>query len=190
VLAISGGGQSALQFALRHPARCRALMLISACTAPIEAKLPLRFYLLRLAARFPWLLRAMASEQPLEARLRRAIRNPAQRARLQADADALALFDELQGATVRHMPERMAGTLNDIANSRAHFKYPLERIAPPVLLAHGDADEVAPFAASAEFADRNPGAQLLRLRDGEHVALFTHRGEVQAAVAELLDRVG
>jgi hypothetical protein len=29
----------------------------------------------------------------------------------------------------------------------------------------------------------------VRLRDGEHVALFTHRGEVMAAVEELLDRL-
>ena len=53
VIAISGGGQCALQFALRHPGRCCSLVMISACSAPIAVRLPLRFHLLGLIAHLP-----------------------------------------------------------------------------------------------------------------------------------------
>src|SRR5690242_15635967 len=44
VVAISGGGQCALQFALRHPERCSALVMISACSASLTVRIPLAFH--------------------------------------------------------------------------------------------------------------------------------------------------
>src|SRR5262245_38660028 len=35
-VAVSAGGPSALQFALRHPDRCRALILVSCCTGKLD----------------------------------------------------------------------------------------------------------------------------------------------------------
>jgi len=182
-LAISGGGQSALQFALRHPARCRGLILVSACTAPLSAALPLRFHLLRLAARWPWLLQKMAAGQSLDDRLRRSVLNPTHRQRLRDNAEALALFEELQAATMGRMAERLPGTMNDVANSRQPFAYPFKQLQCPVLLAHGTADTVVPITLSEQLALRAPKAKLLTLDEGEHVALFTHRDEIRRHVA-------
>lgn len=189
VLAISGGGQSALQFALRHPGRCRALILISACTAPLTAPLPFRFHLFKLAARWPWLLRRMAANQSLDARLARSVKDPHHRSRLREDPIALALFDELQSATLSRLPKRMPGTLNDVHHSRAPFHYPVDQIQSPILLAHGDADAVVPVILSRQFAAAAPHAVFLCLEGGEHVALFTHNQQIRAAVTAFFTRL-
>jgi pimeloyl-ACP methyl ester carboxylesterase len=52
VIAASGGGQCALQFALRHPGRCAALVMISACSATLTEPVPFRFRLMTFLARF------------------------------------------------------------------------------------------------------------------------------------------
>ena len=46
VLAVSGGGPCALQFALRHPDRCWGLVLVSTCSGRIESRVPLAFHLI------------------------------------------------------------------------------------------------------------------------------------------------
>ncbi|KQW52206.1 hypothetical protein ASD88_06350 [Pelomonas sp. Root662] len=54
------------------------------------------------------------------------------------------------------------------------LRYPLrtdrviERIRGPVLLVHGDRDEVIPFAESAKLQAVLPGARLLRIEGGSH----------------------
>jgi pimeloyl-ACP methyl ester carboxylesterase len=48
VMAVSGGGPCALQFSLRHPQRCWALVMASACSAPLVSRPPLSFRLLPL----------------------------------------------------------------------------------------------------------------------------------------------
>lgn len=53
VMAVSGGGPSAIHFALRHPARCAGLVLASTTGAPVEDRPPLAFYLLPLLVRWP-----------------------------------------------------------------------------------------------------------------------------------------
>jgi pimeloyl-ACP methyl ester carboxylesterase len=87
---------------------------------------------------------------------------------------------------MERMPERLPGTELDIATSRADLRYPLERIAAPVLAIHGTADRGAPFAQAQAVAARVPGAELLAIEGGEHVALFTHLGEIRARVGPFL----
>lgn len=186
VIAVSGGGQCALQFVLRHPERCWGLILISACTAPLDTPLPWRFHLLTLLARFPGLaarLRRRAAENP-EASARRAIPNDELCRRTLRDPIAGSLLTELQLSTMEHLVQRLPGTRNDIAQSRRPFHYPVERIAVPVLLVHGTADVLVPFAASQALAARLPNAELLALEGAPHVALFTHLREIQSRVTE------
>ncbi len=66
--------------------------------------------------------------------------------------------------------------------------YPLEEIAVPVLIVHGTADRLVPFAQHAKaLSSRIPGAELLAIEGGEHVALFTHREVVKAQVTAFLN---
>jgi pimeloyl-ACP methyl ester carboxylesterase len=187
-MAISGGGQCALQFALRYPERCWGLVMISACSAPITERLPLRFHMFKLMARFPAFaarIRKKAEQDP-DAAARRAIPDDGVRARTLADPEAGALFRALTASTMDRMEQRMPGTVNDVRQSRRPFDYPLERIVPPLLVVHGTADRAAPFAAGKALAGKVPGAEILAIEGGEHVSIFTHRSEILPRVTQFL----
>jgi pimeloyl-ACP methyl ester carboxylesterase len=189
VAAVSGGGPSAIAFALRHPRRCRALVLVSACTVGrIDVRLPLAWHLMKLAARVPPLvsaLRRRTARDPEEA-ARRSISDPALRARTVGDPEAGTLLAALQASTLDRVALRLPGTEDDIATSRAALGADLERLSVPVLAVHGTADRAAPFAQAEAVAARVPGAELLAIAGGEHVALFTHLAEVRARVGPFL----
>jgi pimeloyl-ACP methyl ester carboxylesterase len=56
------------------------------------------------------------------------------------------------------------------------------------LIVHGTADRLVPYDLhAAVLAKAIPGAECLTLPGGEHVAIFTHRAEVRARVAALLE---
>jgi pimeloyl-ACP methyl ester carboxylesterase len=192
VMAVSGGGPSAIQFALRHPARCRGLVLVSTCGDRVDSRLPLAFHVLRLAARWPWLAGKMerkASADP-EASLRRSIPDAALRERTLADPEAGSLLRELVASTSDRMALRLPGTLVDVAVTRTR-SFPLEEIAVPALVVHGTKDPLVPFARHGKvLAERIPGAELLALEGGEHVAIFTHRAEARRRVVPFLERCG
>ena len=186
VAAVSAGGPSALQFALRHPGRCRGLVLISACSSRLEVRPPLNFYLLLLLARFPSMVRRMSRrvESDPDSAARRAMPDPALRAMVLNDPEVAPMFRENQLDTVRRMHERLAGTRNDIAQTRKEFVYPVEQIAAPSLIVHGVEDRVVPFAQSQSLAARIPGAELLAIAGGAHISLFAHRRIIQPRVAD------
>ncbi|BDG03148.1 alpha/beta fold hydrolase [Anaeromyxobacter oryzae] len=188
VIAVSGGGPSALQLALDHPERCWGLVVVSSVCRRVETRLPLAWHLMKLTARCGPLVAAMrrrAARDPEEA-ARRSIRDPALRARTLRDPEAGPLLRELQLSTLDRMPRRLAGTENDVAVTRGELSFPLERLAVPLLVVHGTDDAAAPFAQGEELAARVPGAELLAIPGGEHVSIFTHRDLVRARVARFL----
>ncbi len=187
VVAVSGGGPSALQLALRHPELCWGLVLVSTCSGVMAERIPLRFHLMKLLARIP-AFAAMARRQldrDPEAAAARSIPDPALRARTLADPEAWPLLLALMRSTSDRMGARLAGTDNDIRVTR-RTTYPLERIAAPALVVHGTADSVASFDHGAALAARIPGAELLAIEGGEHVSIFTHREVVRERVTKFL----
>ena len=188
VMAVSGGGPCALQFALRYPNRCWALVLVSTCSGKIESRVPLAFHVVKFLARWRWgaaALRRRAERDP-EAAARRSIPDPVLRTRTLQDPETGPLFMSLLGSTSDRMALRLPGTENDIRVTRT-TTYPLEQIAVPVLIVHGTADRLVPFAQHGKtLATRIPGAELLAIEGGEHVAIFTHRAAVRARVTQFL----
>ena len=188
-IAVSGGGQSALQFALRHPGRCSALVMISACSATLTGPVPFRFRMMTLMARFPVLLAALnrrAAANPA-ALARRAIPDPVLCEQTLRDPETGPLLRAHLASVSDRMPARLPGTRNDIANARAHFDYPLAAIATPALIVHGTADEAVPFAHAQRLAATLPGAELLTIPGGMHTSLFTHRALIQARVRTFIE---
>ena len=188
VLAVSGGGPCALQFALRHPDRSWGLVLVSTCSGKIETPVPLVFHLIVFLARWPWFAAALRrrAERDPQAAARRSIADPTTRARTLQDPEAGPLFTALLQSTADRMALRLPGTENDIRVTRT-TTYPLERIAVPTLVVHGTADRLVPFPQHGRvLATRIPGAELLAIEGGEHVAIFTHRATVWARVTAFL----
>ena len=187
VMAVSGGGPSAIHFALRHRDRCWGLVLVSTCADRLDTRPPFSFAIRKLLMRVPGMAaaaRRKVLEDP-ESVARRSVTNPQLFERLQRDTDAWALLCELQASTTDRMTKRFRGTDNDVHVSRTR-SYPLEEIRVPTLVVHGSADPHVPFESNgAVFGRRIPGAKLLVLEGGEHAAIFTHRQEAQAEVRDL-----
>jgi pimeloyl-ACP methyl ester carboxylesterase len=187
VIAVSGGGPSALAFALRHSGRCRALVLVSACTARLTARMPLRFHVMRLLARWPKLLALLgAAARDPERAAGRSIADPQARAALMNDPEARALFMALTLTIPDRLASRLPGTENDYRRFSSSDDYPLEQIAVPVLAVHGTGDRIVAFSHARGLADRVPGAELLAIEGGEHVCLFTHRKVIRERVRKFL----
>lgn len=184
VVAISGGGQCALQFAIRHPGRCRRLVMISACSAPLSGRVPLGFHLMRAAAWAPGLVAAMrrrAARDP-DSAARRSIPDAALRTRTLNHPEAGPLLRALRQSVLTDMRTRLPGTRNDIEQSRRPFSYAVEVVAAPVLIVHGTADEVVPFRQAEALAGRIRRAELFAIDEGRHVSLFTHLDAVRERV--------
>lgn len=188
VIAISGGGPTALQFALRHPDRCQALVMISACSETLYVPPPLRWYIMKLMAHIPFVTRAMRRklEQDPESAAQRSIRDDVLRRRTLDDPEVGPLFRALQLSVMDRMAQRLAGSENDIRQTRAEMRYPLESITAPTLIVHGTSDAVVPFEQAESLAGRVPGAELMRIEGGEHVSIFTHREVIRERVSRLL----
>lgn len=188
IMAISGGGPSAIQFALRHRVRCWGLVLISTCAGKVDTPIPLSFQLMKLLVRWPAFAAMMKrrTEKDLERALRRSIADPGLRARTLRDPQVRPLIEELLVGGFDRMALRLPGTDNDIRITRT-TTYPLEQIAVPVLVVHGTKDRLVPFRQHGKLlAARIPGAQLLAVEGGEHMSIFTHRDEVRARVTRFL----
>lgn len=188
VLAISAGGPSAVQFVVRHRTRCRALILISACTGRLAVRLPLRVRALRTLARWPglvaFLLRRAARDPERLARL--LIDDPNACAAIRDDPDARGLLIELLRDILGQLAPRMRGTEHDLRLLAEISDYPLEKIAVPVLALHGTADQIVSFSHAEAVAARVPGADVVAIDGGEHVCLFTHRDLVRTHVRDFL----
>jgi pimeloyl-ACP methyl ester carboxylesterase len=184
VMAVSGGGPSALQFALGHRDRCWGLVVISSVCSRVDVRLPLAWHLMKLTARCRPLVAAMRrkAERDPERAARRSIPDPALRARTVGDPEVGPLLLALQLSTMDRMPLRLPGTENDVATTRGDLSFPLERVSVPTLVVHGTSDSAAPFAQGQAMAARIPGAELLAIEGGEHVSIFTHRAEARARV--------
>lgn len=196
----SGGGPAGYRVAVRHPERVTALVANAAVSQAYEAPhQDLATRLMFTTAPGQWLLRLIAAHQPeqyvraeldsegdltkeqLDRRVEEVLADPAKR-----DL-ALAL-----GPTAVPDAHRRAGYRNDLDQFAAITSLELEKITAPTLVLQGTADSDLPPAQSTFAADTIPGAELLTLDTGTHLALYTHpdAAGAQARVVEFLTRGG
>jgi len=188
-LAVSGGGPCALQFASRHSQRCWALVMVSACSATLEGRVPLMFQVLKFAARWPAAIRFLSrrAESDPERAARRSIRDAAVRLRTVNDPEAGSMLSELSKSSFERMRLRLEGTENDIRQTRTRMNFHLNEITAPVLVIHGTDDLLVPYSSNAvALAEQVRGAELLTIEGGEHVCLFTHLAEIRGKVSRFL----
>lgn len=192
VSAVSAGGPSAIQFALRHPERCRGLVLISCCTGhmAVPPELMKRLPVLRLMAKFSWLttfMRWRTARNPARSSIR-SIADEGVRNRTLTHPEAGPLLQALKLSVFDNMAGRLEGTINDMRQFEAITSLPLEELTVPILVVHGTGDRVVPFAHGERVAKLASRAELMTIEDGEHVAVFTHLDAIRSRVAYFFTR--
>jgi len=188
-IAVSGGGPIALQFALRHAERCRALVMISACSSRLDVPLPLQWYVMKLIARIPGVTTAMRRriEKDPEKAAKRSIPDDVLRKQTVRDPETGPLFLALQTSTLDRMSARLSGSENDIRQTRSDMSWTLDSLTTPTLVIHGTSDKIVPFAQAQALARQVRNAELMAIEEGEHVCIFTHRNQVRAEIDDFLN---
>lgn len=185
VAAVSAGGPSAIQFALRHPDRCAGLILVSTATGPLEtaadflARLRKMAWISRVPGLIP-LLRRRSVRHPL-ANAMRSIADADLAARTLAHPAAGPLLAAVMASTLHHTARRLPGTTTDTRHYQAMRAPPAADLAVPVLAIHGDADPVVPVSHARRVLAA-PRAASLILPGGGHMVLFSHLDEIRSAV--------
>ncbi|MCE3550676.1 alpha/beta hydrolase [Pseudonocardia sp. RS11V-5] len=198
VLAWSGGGPSGYRFAVRHPARVDALVAFAAVSqAYHDPHTDLATRLLFTTGAGRWLLRLLAAHQPRQY-IAGALSGEGDLTREQLARRVEEVFTDpvkrdfvlAIGPTASQDRSRRAGYRNDLEQFAAITSLELEKITAPTLLVHGGADNDVPPAHSAFAAATIPGAELLTLDAGTHLALYTHpdAASAQARVVDFLLR--
>ena len=181
VFGTSGGGPSALQFALRYPDRCWGLILLSAISQPIPAFPPIMQQTTEKIVPYfdfiPWL---MFNTPFLFVLIDRNTRT-----QIGNDANKKSLLKRLM-KTLFPISLRVEGGLNDVSQIAKMPIYPLEKISAPALVVHGDGDTIVPFTQGQWSASTIPDAQFLPIEDGQHFSYITHIEKVKPAMIEFL----
>lgn len=198
VFSLVGGGPAGYRMAVRHPDRVSALVANAAVSQAYHvADQDLATRLMFTTGAGRWLLRLLAAHQPkqyisgalagegdltkeqLAQRVEEVFVDPVKR------DFVLAL-----GPTTEQDKTRRDGYRNDLAQFADITSLELERITAPTLVVQGTADSDLPPAQSTFAAETIPGAELLTLDTGTHLALFTHpdAAATQARVVDFLLR--
>jgi pimeloyl-ACP methyl ester carboxylesterase len=175
VVGLSGGGPSALQFALRHPDRCNGLIMLSAVAKhysenevnqllpPVRRLLKMMSDRLLLFNPFVFVLITLSEAFP--------------------QVVSPDFFHSLAMSGLR-----LTGYDNDMAQFDKITNYPLEHIHVPTLALHGTADADLPIAHAELVAAKVPGARLIRAEGGGHMffGTYVHGDMSQTAMREFL----
>ncbi len=194
----SGGGPSAYRLAVRYPERVRSLVAFAAVSQAYPTP-RLKFIDRLLLQTRPGnkLLSYLAAKQPeqfvsgvlasegslskplLKERVAHVMANRSKRD-----------FVVGLGLTAEQTAERRTGYDNDIRQFDRITTLELDRISAPTMVIHGTADSDVPYSHGEFAAAEIPGAELLSLETGTHLAFYTHpdSDDAQRRAIELLGR--
>lgn len=189
VAAASGGSPSAMQFALRHPGRISALvLLVPVAYAPRPASEPpkklsaLVAFLIETTLKSDFLFWA-AMKISHQAAIRTLLATPPAVVE-NADADEQARIAKILEHILPVSPRRF-GLLNDVQVIAQLPRYELERIAAPTLIVGIEDDLLGLFDAARYTAKHIPRARLISYPSGGHMWVG-HQQELSAEIATFL----
>ncbi|HSJ45134.1 MAG TPA: alpha/beta hydrolase [Euzebyales bacterium] len=171
VIAASAGSSSALQFAIRHSDRVRALILVSPNVPGPHHATSLAFKLIAHALwRFNVVFWAAERYAP---RAVLGLMGVPEGLPL-SDADRATVQAELEG--IFPIDQRIDGILFDTFTSNPDINtgYPLHAITAPTLLCHGRDDPGPPYHGAVRLTEQIPGATLTSWDRGGHIGLGDH----------------
>ena len=187
IVGVSAGGPSVLQFALRHPERTRALLLLvpavyapprSDHAAPVRAS-PTMMLLFDTALRSDFLFWA-ASHLAHDTFVRSILGTPPELV-TRAPADEQARIQNVLDHILPVSPRRI-GLLNDAKVLSSLPRYELEKITAPTLAISAADDLYGTFAGARYTAEHIPHARFIGYPSGGHMLV----GRNAEAFAEIV----
>jgi pimeloyl-ACP methyl ester carboxylesterase len=192
IFGVSAGAPSSMQFALRHPERCAALvLLVPAAYVPREGGAPpmktpaWTVLVFDTALRSDFLFWA-SMKLARETMIGSILATPPEVVE-KADADEQA---RVAGMLQRLLPvtPRRVGLVNDAAVVSTLPRYELERIRAPTLVISVADDRYGTYEPARYTAEHIPGARFVGYATGGHLWVGHHR-EALAEVAAFLKAV-
>ena len=185
VLGVSAGGPSSMQFALRHPQRTTALVLLVPLAYPArsaERLSPVAAFMVERTVQSDFLYWAAMSFYP-DLVVGTILGTP-------PDVLARAPLDErarLQKIMRQILPLslRSQGLLNEAKIAASLGRYDLERIAAPTLVISLEDDGYGTYAGARYTAEHVPGARFIGYESGGHM-LVGHNAEATAEIRNFL----
>lgn len=191
VVAASAGSPSAMQFALRHPGRISALVLLvpvayvpRPTVAPPKKPSAVTAFLIENALKSDFLFwAAMKLSRP--ATIRTMLATPPAVVE-HADADEQTRITKLLEHILPVSPRRF-GLLNDVAVVAALPRYDLERIATPTLIVGMEDDLLGLFAAARYTAAHIPHSRFIGYPSGGHMWVGRQK-ELSSEIGDFLQK--
>lgn len=192
IVGTSAGAPSAMQFALRHPDRTAALvLLVPAAYAPPSAARSRRatrstLFLLETALRsdfFFWALGKLVHDT-----LIRSILGTPPEIVASASADEQARIERIMELILPVRPRRL-GLLNDGVVVSTLPRYELEQISVPTLAISAADCLYGTFEGARYAADHIPGARFVGYASGGHM-LVGHHADASAKIVAFLKQSG
>jgi pimeloyl-ACP methyl ester carboxylesterase len=182
IIGTSAGSTSAIQFCLRHPERCSALVLFSSnLPGEVEAgSLPQPVAKAMFKSDFIFWLATTYFASSL-----RSIMGVPEGFELTPEHEAEVA--ELM-KTILPVNPRSDGALFDmfISNPDINSGYPLEEITAPVLIVNAKDDPLTLYQNAQSATERIPGAKLVTIEDGGHMMLG-HEEQIRSEIESFLE---
>ena len=189
VVGVSAGGNSSLQFALRHPDRAAALVLLvpGVYAPPSNEARPVRMsrvatFLFDMTLRSDFLFWA-GSKLAHQTFVRSVLGTPPDVVAT-SSAEEQARLAVVMAQILPVRPRRL-GLLNDAAVASSLTRYDLEKISAPTLAISAADDLYGTFPAARYTAEQVPHARFISYPTGGHM-LVGHTAETSAAITAFL----
>jgi pimeloyl-ACP methyl ester carboxylesterase len=189
VMGVSAGAPSTLQFALRHPGRTAAMILMVPATyvprddgEPSVKRPQWTAFLFDTALRSDFLF--WCAIELADSTVSEAILGTPTKIVEEASPGEHARFHQTMLGILPVSPRRL-GLLNDSAITSTLQRYPLERIAAPTLLISAQDDLYGTYDGARYTAEQLPDARLIGYPAGGHLLVGHHADTLDQIVAFL-----
>lgn len=192
IMGVSAGAPSAMQFAIRHPDRCQALVLMVplaykppelTASAPARSPGSEKVLTTMIGSDFAfWLASKVARESLIEM----VLGTPAQVVRSATAGEQMRIDRLIED--ILPVSRRADGLLNDGRIATALPRYELERIAAPSLIISARDDLYGTFASAQYTATQIRNASFVDFKAGGHI-LADHDEETSTRIQAFLSSV-
>lgn len=190
VMGASGGGPSAIAFAVRHPDRTVALIALEAVSQTLsleELTIEMPFFMS--SDFYMWAaLSAMKTLMGPGGIVELVVPNPENQRLILDDPAKLKKIESLMWSSWP-MSLRQLGEANDFTQF-ADIDLNASAISVPTLIIHGTEDINVEYTQSIALAEQIPGAILHTVDGADHMMPFSHSEEMTAAIEEFLTGLG